>query len=188
MNLLKQRRTIRKFHQRPIDKKTLLEFVDCARLAPSAGNLQPLKYIVECSSERNAKIFPLTKWAAYLKGAGTPSPDEAPTAYIVILNDTTVGSAHFALDAGAAAMSIITVAENEGLSSCWIASVDKAALADLYSLPDTMQIVSVIALGYAAERSQTVNFEGDVKYFRNPDGSLSVPKRSLEDVLLYPHL
>ena len=188
MNLLKHRRTIRKFSQKPIDKKMLLEFVDCARLAPSAGNLQPLKYIVECSPAGNAKIFPLTKWAAYLKVSGPPKPDEAPTAYIVILNDATVGSVHFALDAGAAAMSIITAAENDGLSSCWIASVDKAALAELYSLPDTMQIVSVIALGYAAEKSQTVKFSGDVKYFRNPDGSLSVPKRSLDEVLLYPPL
>lgn len=184
MKLLKERRSIRKFNQMPISKETLYEIIDCARLAPSAANLQPLKYIAESRAEMNAKIFPLTKWAGYLKGEGTPKPGEEPTAYIAILNDTDMNSSLYQLDAGAAAMSIITAAQDMGIASCWIYSVDRDSFSQLYNLSGNLQLVSVIALGYPAEKSQAVDFKGDVKYYRNSDGSLSVPKRSLNEILI----
>ena len=184
MKELKERRSIRKFKQTPIESELLCDFVDCARLAPSAANLQPLKYVAENRPEMNAKIFPLTKWAAYLKGEGTPKTGEEPTAYIAILHDTSISSNYADTDAGAAAMSIIIAAQNKGIASCWLASVDRSAFSVLYNLPENYKIHSVIALGYPAEESHPVEFKGDVKYFRNPDQSLSVPKRALSEVLV----
>ena len=184
MKLLKERRSIRKFNQTPISKEVLLDVLDCARLAPSAGNLQPLKYIAETRADMNAKIFPMTKWAAYLKGEGTPRTGEEPTAYIAILNDTDIKSNLYQLDAGAAAMSIIAAAQERGIASCWIYSVDRDLFSALYGLPANLQLVSVISLGYPAEKSSAVDFKGDVKYYKNPDGSLSVPKRLLNEILI----
>ena len=186
MKELKERRSIRKFKQIPINTDLLYDFVDCARLAPSAANLQPLKYVVENRPEMNSGIFPLTKWAGYLKGEGTPKSGEEPVAYIFILHDTSIVSNYVDTDAGAAAMSIIIAARHQGISSCWIASVDRPAVSALYNLPENLHIHSVIALGYPAEKSQAVEFKGDVKYFRNPDASLSVPKRALSEVLVSP--
>ncbi len=38
------RRTIRKFSQKPLTYEMLKKYVNAARLAPSAANKQPLKY------------------------------------------------------------------------------------------------------------------------------------------------
>ena len=46
INIIKTRRTIRQFRQEQVDQAVIIEWVDCARLAPSARNLQPLEYFL----------------------------------------------------------------------------------------------------------------------------------------------
>ncbi|MFC1509958.1 nitroreductase family protein, partial [Candidatus Omnitrophota bacterium] len=66
--LISKNRSYRRFHQDfSIKLATLKELVNLARLSPSAANLQPLKYILSCSAEKNAFIFPHLSWAGYLK-------------------------------------------------------------------------------------------------------------------------
>lgn len=46
IELIKSRRTIRKFKQISINIDILIDIIDCARLAPCASNKQPLEYII----------------------------------------------------------------------------------------------------------------------------------------------
>lgn len=181
--VLKQRRSIRKFKQEPIDGVLLEEFIDCARLASSGANLQPIKYLYANSKQMCGKIFPLTKWAAYLKD-GAPRENERPTAYIAILNDSAIRKEGWELDAGAAAMSIIIAAQSKGIASCWLGAIDREALSSLFGLKEEIKISSIIALGYPHEKSQAVPCGGDIKYFKDESGTLNVPKRSINEVLV----
>ena len=58
-DLILKTRSVRRFFQNePVVIDTLRELVDLARYAPSATNLQPLKYILCCNPKVNALIFP----------------------------------------------------------------------------------------------------------------------------------
>ena len=71
--LMTKNRSYRRYHQEtPVEKQTLRELIDLARLCPSAGNLQPLKYFLSCDEKTNAQVFPHLRWAAYLKEWGWP--------------------------------------------------------------------------------------------------------------------
>ena len=57
--LILKNRSCRRFHQDvAIELETLRELVDLARFAATGSNRQPLKYILSCTPERNAQIFP----------------------------------------------------------------------------------------------------------------------------------
>lgn len=184
MELLKNRRTIRKFKQVHIETKEIIDFIDCARLAPSAANLQPLKYAFVNEQLYCDVIFPLTKWAGYLGDEGTPSKGETPMAYIAVLNDETVRQEGYELDAGAAAMSIITAAENKGIASCWLGSINKEEISKFFKFSSNIKIISLIALGYPLEKSKPVEYKGDIKYYKESENSLCVPKRSINEIII----
>jgi nitroreductase len=58
-DLVKQNRSHRRFQQdKPLRLEMLRKFVELARLVPSAANLQPLKYILSNTPEKNNLIFP----------------------------------------------------------------------------------------------------------------------------------
>ena len=63
MELLKTRRTYRRFRQREIPQETVEEILEAARLASSAANRQPLSYIVIREPEKTAQVFGFTRWA-----------------------------------------------------------------------------------------------------------------------------
>ncbi|MBT8352518.1 MAG: nitroreductase family protein, partial [Deltaproteobacteria bacterium] len=87
--LIKQNRSCRRYYEDyEINKVTLKDLVNLARLSASAANLQPLKYILSCSAETNEHIFSCLAWAAYLNDWSGPEAGERPSAYIIILGDT----------------------------------------------------------------------------------------------------
>lgn len=182
--LLKSRRTIRKFKQLPLNMKQLTEYINAARLAPSAANRQPLKYVAVTEHKMTNAVFFTLKWAGYLKGAYDPKESERPTGYIVICTDGKISDSNCDTDVGAAAENIILSALADGVGSCWLASVDRPQLAQILNLDENFAIAAVIALGYPAESPQeTELLDGDVKYFVEND-VLKVPKRSLEEVII----
>ena len=180
-NLILKRRTIRKFENRPIEKEKIIKMVNAARVAPSGANLQPLKYIAVTTPELCEKVFPLTRYAAYLKD-GAPKEGEKPMAYIVVLEDESIRKGAD-LDAGAAIENLILTALEDGIASCWIGSVDRDSLRNVLGLNERFKINSVIALGYPAQQSEEAEFQGDVKYYLDGEGKLHVPKRGVDEIL-----
>ncbi len=182
--LIKSRRTIRKFDQKPLLKEQLVSYVDMARVAPSAANLQPLKYAVVCDKSQNDKVFETLKWAGYLKGEYNPKENERPTGYIVVCVDSNISKSGYDLDVGAAVENIILSALADGIGSCWLASVDRSALKGILNLPENLGISCVVALGYPMESpKEAVMQDGDVKYYLE-NGTLNVPKRSLDEIII----
>src|SRR5512133_1318533 len=105
--LITTNRSRRRFYQdTPIERQTLVELVDLARLSASGANKQPLKYALACDPALNERIFPLLGWAGYLKDWPGPVEGERPAAYIVILGDSTI-SKNFGCDHGIACENIL---------------------------------------------------------------------------------
>jgi len=179
---IKSRRTIRKYMQKDVPQEALLRCVDAARLSPSGANRQPLKYIIVNDKELIKEVFGTLSWAKYLPDY-QPSDLEMPRAYIVIVLDKSIfeNAGH---DAGIAAMSISMVACDEGLGSCILGSVNREKLKLILKVPDGLDIVLVVALGYPAENPIADRVkDGDIKYWLDESGVLHVPKRNLEEVV-----
>ncbi len=176
------RRTIRKYRREDVPEKILLRCVDAARLSPSGANRQPLKYVIVNSKDLLKEVFSTLSWAGYLPDY-QPSEEEMPRAYIVMLLDSDIRKdpGH---DAGIAAMSISMVAYDEGLGSCILGAVDREKLETILNVPDGLDIVLVVALGYPAENPVANKIKGeDIKYWLDKNGVLHVPKRDLKDIV-----
>lgn len=181
---IKRRRTIRKFTERKIPKELLVSYIDCARLAPSGANIQPLKYAIVSKEQTVHDIFQNVKWAAYLKGAYVPSADEMPTAFIAVMKDKNIASAMTEFDAGAAVMSIHLAAEEDGVGCCIMGAIDRPNISRILGLEEHLELLYMIALGYKKEQPICADMEqGDVKYYVE-NHCLNVPKRKLEDILV----
>jgi nitroreductase len=185
-DLLIRSRSYRRFHEdRALDEKTLVELVDMARFCPSAANQQPLKYLVRCTPEQNATIFPHLRWAAALPDWPGPAVGERPAGYIVILGDVGI-AARFGWDCGIAAQSIMLAAAEQGFGGCMIAAIDQTGLRQALQLPKHLEVVLVLALGYPSETVVLEDGTGPEErpYWRDKEGVHHVPKRPLAEVLV----
>ncbi len=178
-------RSYRRFKQDEISRDTLLELVDLGRLSPSGGNMQPLRYMISCDVDTNAKIFPCTAWAGYLEEWDGPAEGERPTAYIIILHDKEASNSA-GCDHGIAAQSIVLGAREVGIGACMIGSIERAELATKLNIPERYRIMLVIALGVPAEDVvlEDVDDSGDIKYYRDADDVHHVPKHALGKIIV----
>lgn len=185
-DLIVRNRSYRRFYQEEkVDRDTLRELVNLARLSASGSNRQPLKYLLANDEEQNAKIFACLAWAGYLKDWGGPVEGERPVAYIVILGDTEI-SASFGVDHGIAAQSILLGATERGLGGCIIASVQKERLRSALEIDPRYQILLVLALGRPKEVVilDPVGPDGDIRYWRDEQAVHHVPKRQLDEIIV----
>ncbi len=184
--IIRANRSYRRFHQeKQINAAVLRDLVNLGRLSPSAANLQPLKYVISSDADTNARIFPTTKWAGYLKDWAGPEEGERPSAYIIILGDTEI-SKGFGCDHGIAAQSIMLGAAERGIGGCMIGSIDRDDLRRILSIPKAYEILLVLALGYPKETVvlEDVGPDGGIKYYRDAQGVHHVPKRTLEEIVV----
>ena len=183
--LVTKNRSFRRFQEdRPIGRETLLGLVDLARLTPSGGNKQPLKYVLSWTPEKNALIFDCLSWAAYLTGWSGPAEGERPTGYILILGDDEI-AATIPCDHGIAAQTIMLGAAETGLAGCIIGTINRERLRRDLAIPARYQVLLALALGYPRETVVMEEMkEGDYKYWRDEQGVHHVPKRRLSDIIL----
>lgn len=184
--LIRKNRSYRRFHENErLSVETLKGLINLARLSASAGNLQPLKYIISNTPFWNQKIFSCLKWAGYLTDWHGPSQGEMPSAYIVITGDTEI-TKNFWCDHGIAAQSILLGASDKGLGGCIIGSINKDSLRQILNLPEKYEILLVLALGKPKEKVVIEEMhEGEgIKYWRDEHSIHHVPKRRLEDIII----
>lgn len=136
---LKNRRSVRAFNSKPVSHNLIEELIDCARLSPTARNIQPWEFVV--ITERNAlnALGSLTDNGAFIKDCGC--------CIAVFCQETK----YYLEDGCAATENILIAAEDLGLNSCWVAG-DKKPYADkvrsLLGVPHDFKLVSLIPLGY----------------------------------------
>ena len=184
--LVKENRSCRRFYEdHAVEPETLKEFVNLARMSASGANLQPLKYILSCDSQKNAEIFSCLAWAGYLKDWPGPEEGERPAAYIVILGDTSI-SESAGCDHGIAAQTILLGAREKGLAGCMLGSIDRNALRDSLNIPSQFKVLLVLAIGKPREQVilENVGSDNSIRYWRDSEGIHHVPKRTLEDIIV----
>ncbi|MGM9934374.1 nitroreductase family protein [uncultured Clostridium sp.] len=185
-DLVERNRSYRRFYEeKKISEDILSELVDLARLSPCGRNIQGLRYILSCTDETNEKIFNNLFWAGYLKEWNGPIKGERPSAYIIMLEDTTLGPVA-KQDQGIAAQSMLLGAVEKSLGGCIVANINSKDLRSELNIDDKYEIDLVIALGYPKEEVvvDEVGKDGSIKYWRDEKEVHHVPKRSLDDLII----
>ena len=139
---LKTRRSVRAFTAVPVSRRIVEDIVDCGRLAPSAGNVQPIEFVVVADHAVKGRIAGLTDHGEHLA--------DAPVCILVIARSTK----YYVEDGSAATENILVAARAHGLGSCWIAGGKKpyaAAVCREVGAPEEFELVSVVAIGYSEE-------------------------------------
>ncbi|HEY92093.1 MAG TPA: nitroreductase family protein [Dehalococcoidia bacterium] len=179
-DLVLQNRSYRRFYQDvSIDTETMREFVDLARLCPSAANRQALKYIISNDPETNAKIYP------HVRIDNNPPEGERPSAYVIILEDTEIGLI-LACDYGIVAQTIHLAAVEKGFGGCMIGNIIRDDLRKALDIPEKYNILLILALGKPIE-TMVIEDQSKVgvgQQWWDKDRVRHVPKRPLDEVLL----
>ena len=185
-DLIRENRSCRRFDQEHrLDRATLSQLVNLARLSASAANRQPLRFVLSWEAEQNQKIFACLGWAAYLTDWPGPSVGERPAAYITIAGDTTITD-NFWCDHGIASQSMLLGAREMGLAGCMLGAFNEKKLSGALALPDYLKILLVVALGKPKETAaiDKIGVDGDIRYWRDESEVHHVPKRELEDLII----
>ena len=187
MELLKTRRTYRRFEQKAIDREIIDEILLAARYASSAANRQPLSYIVIKDADKVAEVFRYTKWAGALPPEqGQPKENERPVLFIAVVENMNINK-NCDTDAGLAISNMTLAAWNRGVGSCMIGACDKPTLSKMFGLNENQVLHTVVSFGYPSHVSHIVDVENpeEVKYYLDENRDYVVPKRKLEDVVTY---
>ncbi len=188
-DLVLENRSYRSFDESdPVTREMLLEWVDNARLVPSAVNAQPLKYRLVDTKEGVEKVMPHTAWAGALKDITLPPEGKHPTAFVVICHDTTVreNPASSATDVGIAAMTLLLSATEAGYGGCMIGAFNRDRVGEVLRIPEKYVPVLLIALGKPDELVFLTEpkDKDNVIYYRDDHNLHFVPKRKLDDILI----
>ena len=139
IKVLKNRRSVRLFLDKPIVKEDLESLIDVARFAPTARNVQPWEFVIVTDKKVLTKIAHLAENGKFISGAG---------ACIAVFCAETK---YYLEDGCAATVNILNAAAALGIGSCWVAG-DKKDYADtvaqLLGFPSGYKLISLIALGY----------------------------------------
>jgi nitroreductase len=168
VDLISTRESVRNYNpNQPVPRKILDRILNAGRLAPSACNNQPWKFIVISSAESLEKIR-----ACYNRDWFKEAPN-----FIVVTglrnlawNRSYDGYNSIETDVAIAMTHIILAAENEGVGTCWVAAYNPALLKEALNIKDDRQVFGIIPLGYPKQ--------GYIK-------SLNKKRKPLEDIVEY---
>ncbi|MEM2105981.1 MAG: nitroreductase family protein [Candidatus Bathyarchaeia archaeon] len=140
---VQQRRSVRAYDSTPVPKDKLMKILEAARLAPSAGNVQPWHFVVVTDYEKRRKIAESGRFARFLA--------EAPVV-IVGCGDERASPKWYVVDVAIAMQNMVLTATSEGLGTCWIGDFDEKLVKELLRIPENYHVVALLAVGYSREK------------------------------------
>ena len=182
--VLKKRRTIRCFTQEEVSREKLLMLIDAARLAPSGGNMQPLRYLIIQDRKKAELVFGETAWAAFVKPGRTPEwGKNAPLTFILVTAPADAGKIDYA-NAGAAVENMLLKAVDAGLGCCWLGAFDHKAVRKILDIPENRDLLYLVAVGYPDEEPVMEDIEGksSTRYYLDDADVLHVPKYTVDSL------
>jgi len=145
-DLIRSRESIRNYNpNRPVPKEILEKILNAGRLAPSACNCQPWKFLVISSPAVLAKVkacynrdwFKDTPHILVVLGLRDQAWNRSYDGYNSVETDVAIAMTH-----------IVLAAENEGVGTCWIAAYDPELLKEALNSDSNQLIFGITPLGY----------------------------------------
>ena len=147
---IRTRRSIRKFLNKPIPKEKMEKVLNAGRLAPSANNRQPWRFVVVLDEEKRRKLAQAAKNQEFVS--------EAPAVIVgVALNPDYIMSCEvpgYAVDLSIALDHMMLAAVEEDLGTCWIGAFSQQAVKSLLNIPERYKVAALLPIGFPAEKPE----------------------------------
>jgi len=138
---IKTRRSIRKYKSELIPEEKLRTILEAARLAPSAGNRQPWRFIVVQDIDRKKALAEVANNQTFLDAS----------AIIVATGDPEVSARWYEKDPMIALEHIVLAATALGYGTCWIGAFDEDAIKYLLKIPANVKVIALLPIGIPDE-------------------------------------
>ena len=143
LDLMKRRRSVRRFSQRPIPGELFNDILEAGRWAPSGANMQPRRFLAVTRKDLLRTIAEFSHFGPIKSGHVAEA-----VALIILLGDSKTISTTVALDCAIAGTNMTLMATAAGIGSCWIGAFEEQNIKRLLSVPERYDIVAMIAFGY----------------------------------------
>lgn len=166
LQLAKERYSVRKFKKQEVPQEIIDKILDAAMVAPTGCNNQPQRIIVVKSKEGLEKAYGCTRCHF-----------EAPLIFIICYNKDECwyrpydGKGCGVVDASIVTTHMMMEAWENGIGSCWVMHYRPEDVKKAFDLPDNIESVAMLVMGYADEDAvpapghlNTKNLEDIVKY------------------------
>ncbi len=172
--IIRGRRSIRRYLPTPVEREKLLACLEAARLAPSAHNAQPWRFIVVDDPELKGRLASAAFSGLY---SGSKFAAQAPVILVLLaktefmahgLGGRLQGVPYHLLDVGIAGEHIVLQAEELGLATCWMGWFNYRKVRKVLGIPRKYKIMAMMPVGYAEKRPK-----------REP------PRKTLEEIVTY---
>jgi len=144
---IRKRYSCRAYQDKPIEQEKLDEIFEAARLAPSAKNLQDWRFVVVRDAETKVKLAEAANNQTFLSKAGVIIIACSNNEYVMA-----GGQAIGPIDVAIALEHISLQAMELGLGTCWIGSYKEEKVREIAGIPDDIQIIELMGLGYPADK------------------------------------
>ena len=156
--LVRNRRSIRRYLDKPVEREKILTCIEAARLAPSADNVQPWRFLIiddpklktQYAKEIFSGIYSISKFA-----------EKAPVLILILARLDIIANRigkqiqniqFYLLDIGIAGEHVVLQAQELGLGTCWIGWFNIRKARKFLKIPRKYKIVSMLAIGYFEKR------------------------------------
>ncbi|MEW6374450.1 MAG: nitroreductase family protein [Thermodesulfobacteriota bacterium] len=148
LNLLKSRRSIRLYQDQPVPQDLLLQILEAGRWAPTGANLQPWHFIIVTDPETRKRIGEVARFF-FIKSSHV---GKAPI--VLVLGFDTRKGKYGRYDATLAGGNMMTMATSLGLGTCWIGAFDEPRVKAILEIPDNIEVIALITLGYPEGKAE----------------------------------
>ncbi|KYK34745.1 MAG: hypothetical protein AYK19_02410 [Theionarchaea archaeon DG-70-1] len=159
-DVMRNRRSIRKYKKDPVEDEKVIKCLEAARWAPSASNRQPWHFVVVTDQEMRKTLADMHPYGRFMK--------ESPVV-IVVLCDPEKHPKYYMYDPCVATQNLLLAAYAQGLGTCWMGMVNVGFEEDMKQvlhIPEKMRILCCVSMGY-------------------PDETPSSTRRELEEIVSY---
>jgi len=148
LEIAKRRYSCRSYKNQTIEEEKILQVLEAGRIAPSAVNLQPWRFIV-IKEEENRKRICTTYKREWLK--------QAPVIIVVCGNHKeswkrSDGKDYCDIDIAITVDHMTLMATDSGLATCWICNFDKNKCSEILCLPEYLEPIVLLPLGYPYDK------------------------------------
>jgi len=139
---VKTRRSIRKFHPKPIPDEKLEMILEAARLAPSAGNRQPWRFVLVKDPERKRTLAKAADNQTFIADASV---------VVAALGDPEASPRWFRQDPMIAIEHMVLAATALGYGTCWIGAFNEEEVRCILEIPEGLKVIALLPIGFPDE-------------------------------------
>ncbi len=146
LELAKNRFSVRSFKPEHLPQEVIDKILECGHIAPTGCNFQPQRILVLNTDESIEKLKNCTRCHF-----------DSPTAMLVCYNKDESwqrkydGALSAPVDGAIVTTHMMLMAHSLGVGSCWVMHFDPEAMRKAYNIPENIEPLSLLVMGYPAE-------------------------------------